>query len=93
MIEGAKDTKYPATYLQDHGNTTFVLEQASATNLVRYKAPWLLENQGLKGEQVIEYNLHMTKKAVIWLSLKVQKPILRLVLEDYEDNGLLELVT
>ena len=38
------------------------------------------------------YDDEMIKKAVIWLALKVKKPILRLIDIDFEDNGLLELV-
>ena len=34
----------------------------------------------------------MMKKAVIWLARKVNKPVLRLVDLDYEDNGLLQLL-
>lgn len=40
----------------------------------------------------MEYDEFWAQKAVYWLSLKLKKPILRLVEEDYEDNGLMELV-
>lgn len=40
----------------------------------------------------MKYDDELVKKAVIWLSKKVNKPILRLVDIDFEDNGLLELV-
>ncbi|CAD8092195.1 unnamed protein product [Paramecium primaurelia] len=93
VIEGAISSQYPATFLQNHKNTLFVLERASAQGLTRYQAPWLLEAQGLKGELQIKYDLSTAKKGVIWLSQKVGKPILRLQQEDYEDNGLLELIT
>ena len=35
----------------------------------------------------------MTKRAVIWLARKVEKPVLRLVEEDYNENGVGELLT
>jgi glucosamine-6-phosphate deaminase len=91
VIEGDVSAQYPATYLQQHGKTTFVLEQASATKLARNLTPWLI--QGLKGEVSIEYNIRLTKKAVIWLSHRTNKPILRLTNQDFEENNLIDLVT
>jgi glucosamine-6-phosphate deaminase len=40
----------------------------------------------------VPWNEYWLIKAVTWLSLKVKKPILRLTSEDYEDNGLGNLV-
>lgn len=42
VIEGEISTQYPATYLQKHENTVFVLENASSTYLVRNLSPWLI---------------------------------------------------
>ena len=40
----------------------------------------------------MEYDEYWAQKAVIWLSKKLKKPILRLVEDDYESNGLMELI-
>jgi glucosamine-6-phosphate deaminase len=32
----------PATFLQNHANTTFVLDQSAASELTRFKTPWLV---------------------------------------------------
>lgn len=58
--------------------------------MTRNISPWAI--QGIKGEIKIIWDLPTTKRATIWLSLKVGKPILRLTLEDYENNGLYNLV-
>ena len=57
----------------------------AATYLTRYRSPWLVKTVTEK----IIFTEKMTKKAVIWLCKKVNKPILRLNELDYEDNGLL----
>jgi glucosamine-6-phosphate deaminase len=32
----------PATFMQNHANTTFVLDQSAASELTRFKTPWLV---------------------------------------------------
>jgi glucosamine-6-phosphate deaminase len=34
--------KFPAVILQNHANTTFVLDQSAASELTRFKTPWLV---------------------------------------------------
>ena len=41
-IEGYANAAVPATFLQDHPNTLFLLDEAAASNLTRFQAPWLL---------------------------------------------------
>lgn len=41
---------------------------------------------------MIEYDHEMTIKAVVWLSLLLKKSIYKLTSEDYEKNGLYELL-
>jgi len=41
---------------------------------------------------VIDYDHKMTIKAVVWLSLLLNKSIYKLTREDYEKNGLYELL-
>ena len=84
-IEGPISDSVPATYLQKHGNTEFVLDRASAAELTRIKTPWTLGD--------IEWNDEIIRKAVTWLSLKLEKPILKLTNRDYSDNGMGDLVT
>lgn len=83
-VEGTVTEKNPSTYLQTHPNKLFVVDEAAASNLKRMKTPWLVED--------VIWDERMTKKAVTSLSLSIRKPILKLTNEDYNDNGLSDLL-
>jgi glucosamine-6-phosphate deaminase len=79
-----------ASALQGHADAKFVLDRAAAAKLARFESPWLvgpLDSMGLQWTDAL------TRKAVIWLSLKLQKPILKLTDEDYNEHGLQDLVS
>jgi glucosamine-6-phosphate deaminase len=75
----------PASLLQNHEDVTFVLDQTAASELTRFKYPWLT------GE--CEWTPQMTKRAVADLALKTGKPVLSLTNNDYNDHGLNDLLT
>ena len=83
-IEGEVSTTAPATFLQNHSNTTFVLDKESSADLTKFKTPWLVKD--------INWNDNKKKKAIIWLSKLVKKPVLKLTQRDYKENGLANLV-
>jgi len=88
-VQGDVTTSVSASYLQRHPAVRFVLDPASAAELTRFKTPWLLgtvEQFGLKWDE------RNTRRAVIWLSRELHKPILKLVDEDYNEHGLQELL-
>lgn len=84
-VEGPISDLVPATFLQEHANTVFVLDDAAASELTRVKTPWLVDS--------CVWDTYMTRRAVVWLCQKISKPILKLTDEDYNENGLGELVT
>ncbi len=84
-IEGEISSKVPATYLQEHENTTFVLDKEAAALLTRIDTPWLVQN--------CDWTKDLTHKAVIWLSQKQSKPILQLTDKDYNDTGMSDLLS
>lgn len=84
-VEGEISSEVPATYLQLSDNTEFVLDQDAASALTRFNTPWLVKD--------CVWDPPMIKKAVIWLSGKVNKPILKLTDEDYNNNGMAQLAT
>lgn len=84
-IEGDISEQVPATYLQRHNNTTIYLDISASAELTRVKTPWLV------GE--IKWDDYITKKAVIWLCQKLEKPILKLTERDYTEHGMSDLVT
>ncbi len=83
-IEGPILDSVPATYLQQHPNTTVVLDREAAADLVRFKTPWLVRQ--------VEWEDKIIRKATLWLCDKLNKSILKLTNRDYNDNSLSDLV-
>ncbi|WP_280173759.1 glucosamine-6-phosphate deaminase [Pontibacter indicus] len=84
-VEGEISGDVPATYLQLSDNVEFVLDQDAASELTRFDTPWLVKDCVWDDAQI--------KKAVIWLSQTVKKPILKLTEEDYNNHGMAQLIT
>lgn len=84
-VEGPVSDIVPATYLQHHPNVSVILDTASSAELTRIKTPWLVG--------ACDWNDELIKKAVIWLSIKLKKPILKLTNRDYSDEGMGDIVT
>ncbi|MDQ8181511.1 glucosamine-6-phosphate deaminase [Pelagicoccus sp. SDUM812005] len=84
-VEDAPVESLPASFLQAHKDVSFILDTASASELTRCKYPWLV---GFP-----EWTPELVRKSVTHLSLKLGKPLLKLVDKDYQENGLSELVT
>ncbi len=84
MVEGDIDNRIPATFLQEHDQVHVILDKPAAAMLSRIKTPWLT---GFP-----EWTEALRKNAVVWLSLKLDKPILKLTDKDYNNNGLGDLV-
>jgi glucosamine-6-phosphate deaminase len=84
-IEGEISSRVPATYLQQHNNTTFVLDTEASSELTRVKTPWLVKS--------VIWTEELKLKAVAWLSELTKKPFLKLTDKDYNDNGMSSLLT
>ncbi|PWB27017.1 glucosamine-6-phosphate deaminase [Flavobacterium sp. HTF] len=84
-IEGEISSRVPATYLQEHNNTTFVLDTEASSELTRVKTPWLVKS--------VIWTEELKLKAVAWLSELTKKPFLKLTDKDYNDNGMSSLLT
>ncbi|MEO1716116.1 MAG: glucosamine-6-phosphate deaminase [Planctomycetota bacterium] len=89
-VEGDINTHVSASYLQNHPNARFVLDPAAAAELTRFKTPWLLGSIDRFG---MEWDEPTVKRAVLWLAETLEKPILKLTDEDYNEHGLQDLVT
>jgi len=79
-IEGDITSHVPATYLQNHNNTTFVLDEGASEELTRIKTPWLVTS--------CVWSETLKLKAVLWLSELTDKSILKLTDKDYNNNGM-----
>lgn len=84
-VEGEMSGDVPATYLQLSQSVEFVLDQDAASELTRFNTPWLVKD--------CVWDELLIKKALIWLSNTMDKPILKLTEEDYNSHGMAQLVT
>ncbi|MFJ1263058.1 glucosamine-6-phosphate deaminase [Capnocytophaga canis] len=82
-IEGEVSSQIPATFLQEHKNTTFVIDETAASELIRNKTPWLVGDYDFNNK-----NEEEIARAVVWLCERLDKTILGLREEDYLENGL-----
>jgi glucosamine-6-phosphate deaminase len=83
-VEDNTTEQIPASLLQQHNDSLFVLDEVAASELTRFKSPWLTGD--------CEWTPKMVRKAVVNMSLKVNKPLLSLTNIDYRDNGLGDLL-
>ena len=83
-IQGEITSEVPATFLQNHNNTTFVLDPFAASELTRFKTPWLV------GECI--WTQELKSKAIIWLCNETKQSILKLTDRDYNNNGMSDLL-
>jgi glucosamine-6-phosphate deaminase len=83
-VEGNLTEQVPASLLQQHNDCTFVTDEVAASELTRFKSPWL------SGDTA--WTPALIRKAVVNMALKLQKPILSLTNQNYNDNGLADLL-
>src|SRR5690606_8613139 len=74
-VENAPTDAIPASFLQGHPDVRFLIDRAAASMLTRVRRPWLVSP--------IAWAPEVTRRAVVWLSNTVQKPVLKLLDEDY----------
>jgi len=89
-VEGEINTHVAASALQEHPNAKMLLDPSSAAELTRFKTPWMLSSMERFG---LAWDVQQTKKSVIWLARTLEKPILKLTEEDYNEHGLQELLS
>ena len=77
-VEGEIDTEVAATFLQRHPATSFYLDGPAAAELTRVATPWLVDE--------VEWNDGLAVRAVVWLSQKVGRAILKLTHRDYVEQ-------
>lgn len=84
-VEGEISPDVPATYLQLSDHVEFIVDADAASELTRFDTPWLVKD--------CVWDEPMIKKAVIWLATTLNKPILKLTEEDYNNHGMSQLAT
>jgi glucosamine-6-phosphate deaminase len=83
-VEGEMTDAIAASFLQKHSDTTFILDQSAASALTPVRRPWVLGG--------VNWTPALTRRAVIWLSLKVGKALLKLSDDDFREHELYELL-
>ncbi len=83
-VEDEVSSAVPSSFLQHHENTCFYIDATAASELTRFKTPWLVG--------ICNWDDDLITKAVTWLSEKLAKPILKLTNEDYNENNLSDLI-
>ncbi|MCC6883462.1 MAG: glucosamine-6-phosphate deaminase [Verrucomicrobiales bacterium] len=83
-VEGVQTDQVSASFLQSHPQSTFLIDTAAASSLTRRHQPWLVGS--------VPWDDVMAKRAIAWVAQKLRKPILKLIDEEYNENGLAELL-
>ncbi|MBN2050030.1 MAG: glucosamine-6-phosphate deaminase [Spirochaetales bacterium] len=84
-VEERVGEEIPASFLQEHPQAAVILDMASAAELTRISTPWLIDQ--------MVWDDRLIRKAVVWLSRQVKKPVLKLTDRDYNDHGMENLIT
>lgn len=84
-VEEDVTDRISASFLQEHENATFVVDKSGGSRLTRFQAPWLVRS--------VQWRRETAKDAVLWLAKKLGKPVLKLIDEEYNENGMAELLT
>ena len=83
-VEGKITSAVAASFLQEHPRVEIYLDTAAAQSLTRFRLPWTCG--------AVEWDDVAIRKAVIWLAQQVGKPLLKLTEEDYNEEGLQDLL-
>ena len=83
-VEQAPTEAVSASFLQDHKDATFVLDEAAAAELTAIKRPWEVGP--------CSWTPELVRKAVVTLSLTVKKGLQKLNDDDFRDHHLYELL-
>ncbi len=84
-VEGHVTEAISASFLQEHPDARFFIDTGASRELTRFKLPWLVGP--------VSWTPRETQRAVVWQSVKAKRPVLKLVDEDYNENGLSDLLS
>jgi glucosamine-6-phosphate deaminase len=82
--EGPMTEAIAASFLQEHPDTTFLVDQAAASYLTAVRRPWVVG--------AVNWTPALIRRAVIWLSLTVGKALLKLDDDDFREHELYDLL-
>ena len=79
-LEGKITSKVPASFLRDHANATFFLDEAAASHLREYSQPWRAPDADLT-------DFALRRRAFLTVALNSEKPLGKLSPADFERHG------
>jgi glucosamine-6-phosphate deaminase len=82
--EGPASDRVPASFLREHPAAAVLLDEAAASQLTGVVTPWVLGN--------VEWTDALIKQAVLWLSDKTGKALLKLDDQDLREHNLHQLL-
>ena len=74
----------PASFLQNHPQAVFVIDEPAAGDLSAIKTPWLTG--------MVDWTPTLIRRAVLWLSTQANKGLLKLTSDDFREHNLHELL-
>jgi glucosamine-6-phosphate deaminase len=83
-VEGEMTDAIAASFLQQHPDTTFLLDEPAARDLAARRCPWAVGP--------VEWTPALIRRAVIWLALEEEKALLKLSENDFREHELYELL-
>jgi glucosamine-6-phosphate deaminase len=83
-VEGPMTEVIAASFLQEHPDTTFLVDQAAAGYLTPVRRPWVVG--------AVNWTPALVRRAVIWLGLQVGKALLKLDDDDFREHELFDLL-
>jgi glucosamine-6-phosphate deaminase len=83
-LEGPLTDRVPATMLREHLDVAVLVDEAAAGQLTGVATPWLLGN--------VEWTDALIKRAVLWLSQRTGKALLKLDDQDLREHNLHQLL-
>ncbi|HND53530.1 MAG TPA: glucosamine-6-phosphate deaminase, partial [Pirellulaceae bacterium] len=83
-VEGTVTDRVPASFLQDHGDATVLVDAAAAQDLTACVTPWLVGQ--------VEWTDALIKRAVLSVCQKTGKACLKLTDDDFREHNLHELL-
>src|SRR6516162_8384683 len=83
-VEGPVTESVTASFLRQHPDAVFLLDQAAAGELSAVARPWTVGP--------VDWTPALIRRAVIWLSMMVKKALLKLSDDDFREHELYELL-
>ena len=84
-LEGEPTPNVPASFLQNHMNVAFILDEAASAELTQVRTPWI-------GGRIVDWTPTLQTRAMVWLAQVCNKPLLKLDMKDFLQHHLYDIL-